>query len=372
MIKQIPIYEMMRYSEEIRNLMIDDESKKLYDARMKYLIDRDFYDYSFTVLDEERVWKISQIDRAFENDNSINRIVVFGCGSEGKYVRKLLYRSKYSDITTCYCDNNTKLWNTDIKTSVNNDVVSTVVISPHMINKNKDVVIVASSQYCKQIFEQLINLLFPIKRIVYPQGIYGHHLYGVTGFQYFDFFKPKKNEVFIDCGCLNGNTSLEFVKWCNNDYKSIVAFEPNQEMIDSCKSMFSRELFHDVELVTKGVWSSEDKLSFFVTEGVFMGGSRIKESGNRVIETTSIDNVLNGKEATFIKMDIEGSEYEGLIGAEKTIKSFSPRLALSIYHKPEDIIEIPYIVHKYNPQYRFAIRQYASNMQETVLYAWVE
>ena len=366
------IYEMMGLTREIRGLMLDDESKRLYDARVNYLFDKDFYSYVDAIFNEEHTWNISLIDRVFKEDCDIDRIVIFGCGSEGKYVRKLLHRTRYSNVKIQFCDNNKELWYTDLTFTLGDDTISTEIIPPKMIGKEKVIVIVASNIYYRQIFEQLINLLFPIKNIIYPQGIYNHHLYGVTGMQYFDFFKPKENETFIDCGCLNGNTSLEFVDWCKNEYKGIVSFEPNQEMIGVCKEMYERALFHDVRLVEKGVWSRPDKLKFYVNDGAFMGGARIKETGNRTIDVDSIDNVLEGEEATFIKMDVEGSEYEALIGAEKTIKKYKPRLALSIYHKPEDIIEIPYIVLTYNPDYRFAIRQYASNMQETILYAWTK
>ena len=95
-------------------------------------------------------------------------------------------------------------------------------------------------------------------------------------------------------------------------------------------------------------------------------------AGTEKVPADSIDHVLNGERATFIKMDIEGSEYQALLGAEQTIKKYHPRLAISLYHKPEDVLEIPYLIHKMNPDYRFIIRHYASNMTETVLYAFDE
>ena len=70
-------------------------------------------------------------------------------------------------------------------------------------------------------------------------------------------------------------------------------------------------------------------------------------------------------------MDIEGAEYNALIGAEQTIKTWKPRLAICVYHKPEDILEIPALLLRMNPHYNFALRHYyISSSNETVLYAY--
>ncbi len=44
---------------------------------------------------------------------------------------------------------------------------------------------------------------------------------------------------------------------------------------------------------------------------------------------------------TFIKMDIEGSEANALRGAEKIIRTYKPKLAISVYHKKDDLWTIP-------------------------------
>lgn len=62
--------------------------------------------------------------------------------------------------------------------------------------------------------------------------------------------------------------------------------------------------------------------------------SMITDNGDNEIEVDSIDRLID-KEVTFIKMDLEGSEYEALLGAEKMIKRTKPKLAICVYHKPE-------------------------------------
>ena len=91
--------------------------------------------------------------------------------------------------------------------------------------------------------------------------------------------------------------------------------------------------------------------------------------GETIISADSLDNVLGGKEITFIKMDIEGSEVPALIGAKNIIQTYHPKLAISIYHRPEDVYEIPNLLLEYNPDYVFFVRHYSICASETVLYA---
>ena len=75
---------------------------------------------------------------------------------------------------------------------------------------------------------------------------------------------------------------------------------------------------------------------------------------------------------TFIKMDIEGSEIPALRGAKEIIETQKPKLAICVYHKPEDIWEIPELILDYVPEYRLYLRHYSITYTETVLYAIYE
>jgi hypothetical protein len=78
------------------------------------------------------------------------------------------------------------------------------------------------------------------------------------------------------------------------------------------------------------------------------------------------------RQSDFIKMDIEGAELETLKGAEQTIRRFRPKLAICLYHRPEDFVTIPRFLDRVLPQYQFAIGHFTIHAEETVLYAWTK
>jgi FkbM family methyltransferase len=80
------------------------------------------------------------------------------------------------------------------------------------------------------------------------------------------------------------------------------------------------------------------------------------------IETRDLDRV------DFIKLDIEGSELAAIRGAARTINTFRPRLAISIYHRPNDLHEIALYIRKHHAFYRLFLGHYTIHSEETILY----
>jgi hypothetical protein len=71
-------------------------------------------------------------------------------------------------------------------------------------------------------------------------------------------------------------------------------------------------------------------------------------------------------------MDIEGAELAALRGAERTLRRDRPRLAISLYHKPEDFYEIPEFLAGLGAGYRLYMDHYTIHEEETVLFAEAE
>ncbi|OON92649.1 MAG: hypothetical protein ATN32_09525 [Candidatus Epulonipiscium fishelsonii] len=148
-----------------------------------------------------------------------------------------------------------------------------------------------------------------------------------------------------------------------------ILFEPDSLSYERTKDNINNENLKNVEIFNIGAWSKKDTLNFSNTGN---GGSRIINNSNHKIEVDSLDNVLGDTPVTFIKMDIEGAELEALIGAKEIIQKYKPHLAISLYHKPEDIFEIPLYIKELVPEYKLYLRQYGLHSNwELVLHAFI-
>src|SRR4029077_1924515 len=99
--------------------------------------------------------------------------------------------------------------------------------------------------------------------------------------------------------------------------------------------------------------------------------SRIDDGRSTTVTAVALDDVLVGWRPTFIKMDIEGSEVNALIGARTLIGSNRPSLAICVYHRPDDLWRIPLLVSSWRELegYRYYLRAHAFDGFDTVLYA---
>jgi FkbM family methyltransferase len=193
------------------------------------------------------------------------------------------------------------------------------------------------------------------------------------------YFEPNiinlhQNEVFVDAGCYKGETVEEFVRQMKirnaGDYLYIYSFEPDAATYEI--AINNLKDYKNVEVIAKGLWSDETVLKFF-SDGGSGGSSFVLGQTSISIPVTSLDKFFEGKPRqelpTFIKMDIEGAEREALIGATNIIKKNHPKLAICVYHKPEDIFEIPQLIYEIDSSYKFSLHQCADGVYDTVLFA---
>jgi len=166
-------------------------------------------------------------------------------------------------------------------------------------------------------------------------------------------------------GAANGDTAINFIEYAKNSYKKMYLFEPNQLMFKEMKENLKNISNNKIEYISSGLYDSKGKIGFDLNSF----SSRIDNKATDFITTVKLDDVV--AEATFIKLDIEGAELQALKGAQKLIKKCQPILAICLYHKPSDLVEIPLLIHSINPNYKLYIRKYG-NFGELIKYDYGE
>lgn len=180
-----------------------------------------------------------------------------------------------------------------------------------------------------------------------------------------------EHEVFLDVGAYKGKDIVNFVHYTQGKYDRIIALEPDVHSLAILQENMKVQGIKEVEVHIKGAWNKHTFLRFYDGRE---GSSRVSENISGAfpatsIEVDSVDSILNGRRVTYISMDIEGAEYNALLGAEQTIKKWKPKMAVCVYHKREDLFALLLLLKSFIPNYSFYMRHYSDNQTETVLYA---
>lgn len=171
-----------------------------------------------------------------------------------------------------------------------------------------------------------------------------------------------ENEDYLDLGAYDGDTITELLEYTHGKYSSITAFEPDKKNMKKLSRAFCG--FENCRLYPYASWSSDCIMNFSGTGGRM---SCFDASGNEV-EARAVDSLC--RSFSYIKMDVEGAEYETLTGMMHTIAKYKPKLSVSAYHKAGDIFTLPLYISKLNPKYKIYLRhhQYLPSW-ETNIYA---
>lgn len=356
--------------EWVYDQLEDDESKFIFDRRRQFnetcdykyigdIIDKyvkEYSDYKWCPnKEQELVYKIKANNK---------KVIIFGSGYYGEKVLNLCKRNDL--VIDFFCDNDKDKQGR----KVNNEIP---IISPEELLKKmyiEDYIIIVSPKFA---YNQIVDMLIDM-------GISNTFIYRFVDYtsrtltkQYFDdeIIQLNNNEVFIDGGCFDFRTSQIFLKRLDEmelNYRKIYAFEPDKINYEKSKEHIKKLNLKDVDIVKAGLWSKRDKLKFS-SQG--NGASHIlslHDKEKNKVDVIALDEYVREK-VTFIKMDIEGAELEALKGAKKILLKDKPKLAICIYHKKEDLWEIPFYIKTLVPEYKLYIRHYSNDANETVLYA---
>ncbi len=167
---------------------------------------------------------------------------------------------------------------------------------------------------------------------------------------YKDIFKPESHDIVIDGGGFVGDTALWFLQ---EGVKQVFCFEPTESYYNLIFENIPSDAIKEKKVVPVALGLSDKKETLTFSENG--AASRVDAKGSIKIECTSIDEFCkeNNVIPTLIKLDIEGSEFKALVGARETIKKYKPKVAVSLYHRPEDMVNLLPYLKNLVPEYKF-------------------
>lgn len=159
-------------------------------------------------------------------------------------------------------------------------------------------------------------------------------------------------EVYVDLGAYTGDTVKQFTDAVNGKYRKIYAAEPDKKTFLRLKENVADT--KDAELINACISDKCGNINFKNRGG---RNSAVDKAGTEIACST-VDAILNGNDATYIKMDVEGEEISAIRGCEKTVKEYKPKMLISCYHRTDDMLLIPETVFAIRDDYKLYMRHY--------------
>ncbi len=174
--------------------------------------------------------------------------------------------------------------------------------------------------------------------------------------------EPERIHTVLDCGAYTGDSAKLFADVLHPE--KIFAVEPDPRTYQKlCR--YAGEESRCVVVPIHGAVGDRDGVADFFTAGSRASGTGENIGGRakrrvkiQKIPCCTIDTLLAGKGSIdLIKLDVEGEEAPALLGAADTIRAYHPALAVSLYHRTEDLFALPKILQDLYPGARFYLRR---------------
>jgi FkbM family methyltransferase len=176
--------------------------------------------------------------------------------------------------------------------------------------------------------------------------------------------------VFVDCGAFDGDTLRRFLAHQRGRFGRVYAFEPdaaNCERLRRHVAALGPEAAARIHVLNAAVGERRGRLRFNATGNMSAAAS---EQGSVEVEVLTLDETVAADGGpVYLKFDVEGAEWEALGGGEGLIRRARPLQAVSVYHRPDDLWELPLRLRELDPGYRLYLRTQGEDGMDVICYA---
>lgn len=166
--------------------------------------------------------------------------------------------------------------------------------------------------------------------------------------------------TLLDIGAYNGNSIKQMKEVFKEKISKIYAFEPSEE---NCIEIMKKKI-ENLTLYDFGLGSTNNYVNFSEKGPFFRASGKADGIPTKLCRLDDLNICMKGR--SILKIDIEGMEIECLKGAKEFIIKNRPYIAVCVYHKEKDILDIPCYIKSLVPEYYFLLR----GGMHTVCYAF--
>lgn len=158
------------------------------------------------------------------------------------------------------------------------------------------------------------------------------------------------DELYLDIGAYNGDTVLQFADAVDS-YRGVIAVEPDRKTYR--KLALNTDGMRDVQIINAAVGDRVGEIRFSSK-----GGRNSSVGEGETVTSVTVDSICDGRDVTYIKIDVEGEEAAVISGATKTIADKHPKMLVSAYHRSGDIVDLFEQITNIHADYDVYMRHY--------------
>ena len=183
-------------------------------------------------------------------------------------------------------------------------------------------------------------------------------------------------KTYVDLGAYTGDTIERYINYSLGMFDTIYAFEPGERqrvaLMKRVKRLNEEWALDEGRVIVENMCVGDmDGLTGFDDNGK-MGNNMLFQGGNNIKNVITLDTYFENKKVGLITSDIEGSDYAAICGAEKLIRRCKPKLAVSVYHMPDDLFRVYRFIDRLRLGYKFKLRIHQTILTDVVLYCYTE
>ena len=185
---------------------------------------------------------------------------------------------------------------------------------------------------------------------------------------YAELLRPKKYRICMDLGAYTGDSAGEWRRMMPN-LQRILCMEPDASSYRRlCR--YAEETDGGVLPLRAAAWDKEEMLLFsskgnrnstLLSAGFGAKTDAVPGMPPDLFVRKSVGDRPGERQRQridFIKYDVEGAERRALLGSRQILREDAPDLLLSLYHRPEDLFDLPLLLRELLPGgYRFYLRR---------------